>query len=143
MSKHFAKAKWLGKLKDGEGKVKLESTGYEAGYSFTSRFEASGKGTSPEELIGAAHAGCFSMAFSLGLEKAGFDPEEIETKAEVRLEKVDNNHSITKIVLRTKAKVKDISHDKFMEIANDAKEGCPVSRALTAVDIALEAELTE
>lgn len=135
-----ASAVWTGKLKEGKGKMKLGSGAYEGEYSFASRFE-DGSGTNPEELIGAAHAGCFSMAFSLALEKEGFDPKSISTDAKVNLVKGDDGFSITEIELDCKAEIPEIENDKFQEIAEGAKKGCPVSKALTGVDIKLKAEL--
>jgi len=135
-----ASAVWTGKLKDGNGKMKLGSGAYEGQYSFGSRFEE-GTGSNPEELIGAAHAGCFSMAFSASLEKEGFDPKSISTEAKVHLVKGDEGFSITEIELDCKAEIPGIENDKFQEVAEGAKKGCPVSRALAGVDIKLKAEL--
>lgn len=135
-----ASAVWTGKLKDGKGKVKLGSGAFEGNYSFSSRFEE-GTGTNPEELIGAAHAGCFSMAFSGALEKEGFDPKSISTQAKVHIVKGDAGFSITEIELDCKAEIPGIDNDKFQEVAEGAKKGCPVSRALTGVNIKLKAEL--
>ena len=113
---------------------------YEGPYSFQSRFEE-GDGTNPEELIAAAHAGCFSMALSGGLANAGYEPESIETTANVHLDKVGDGWGITNIKLETKGRVPGIDADEFQRQAEAAKEGCPVSQALKAVDISLEAEL--
>lgn len=135
-----AHAKWTGDLKSGGGKMKLGSGSYEGDYTFASRFE-NGKGTNPEELIGAAHAGCFAMAFSNELDKAGFTPEWMEADAEVHLEMLDDGPSITTIKLTAKGSVPGIDADKFQEIANAAKEGCPVSKALAGVNIELDASL--
>ncbi len=135
-----ASAVWTGKLKDGKGKMKLGSGAFEGNYSFSSRFEE-GTGTNPEELIGAAHAGCFSMAFSAALEKEGFDPKSISTEAKVNLVKGDEGFSIKEVELDCKAEVPEIDNDKFQEVAEGAKKNCPVSRALTGVDIKLNAEL--
>ncbi len=121
--------------------MKLGSGAYEGAYSFASRFEQ-GPGTNPEELIGAAHAGCFSMALSAGLEKAGFNPKRVKTKARVHLEKVGEGFQITKIQLQTEAYVPGIDPAKFREQAEAAKKGCPVSRALAGVQIELDAKLT-
>lgn len=135
-----SKAQWNGSLKDGKGTVALGSGAYEGQYSFSSRFE-SGVGTNPEELIAAAHAGCFSMAFSAQLGKAGFTPTRISTDAKIHLEKVGEGFSITKIDLVTEGEVPGIDEAQFQEIADGAKKGCPVSRALSAVEITLSAKL--
>jgi osmotically inducible protein OsmC len=141
MSKHYASASWEGNLIKGNGRYKLQTSGHEGGYSFITRFEDDKKLSSPEELIGAAHASCFSMAFSHGLDQAGFTPESVETTAEVTLAKTDAGFAITEILLKTRGKVNGISKEKFLEIAQGAKEGCPVSKALKAVTIKMEAEL--
>jgi lipoyl-dependent peroxiredoxin len=135
-----ASAVWNGKLKDGNGTMKMQSGAYEGQYSFSSRFEE-GTGTNPEELIAAAHAGCFSMAFSAALEKEGFDPKSISTEAKVHLVKGDAGFSITEIELNCKAEIPEIDNDKFQEVAESAKKGCPVSKALAGVDIKLKAVL--
>lgn len=135
-----SKAQWNGSLKDGKGTVALGSGAYDGQYSFSSRFE-SGTGTNPEELIAAAHAGCFSMAFSAGLGKAGFTPTRVSTEARVHLEKVGEGFGITKIDLVTEAEVPGLEEAQFQELAEGAKKGCPVSRALSAVEITLSAKL--
>lgn len=135
-----ANAVWNGDLKGGKGTMKMDSGSYEGPYSFSSRFE-DGKGTNPEELIAAAHAGCYSMALSAGLGKAGYDPKSVETRADVKLEKVGDGFKITTITLNTKATIPEIDEDTFMEHANGAKENCPVSQALAGVEIKLNAEL--
>mgnify|MGYP006305682257 CR=1 FL=1 len=135
-----AEAKWEGKIKDGKGTVKLGSGAFEGGYSFKSRFE-DGSGTNPEELIGAAHAGCFSMALSLFLGNAGFNPESIETEAKVHIEQVGEGFKITKIDLVTEGKIPEISEADFKKHAEDAKENCPVSKALAGTEITLQAKL--
>ena len=136
-----ADAVWEGKLQEGAGTMKMASGAYEGQYSFSSRFEE-GVGTNPEELIAAAHAGCFSMALSAGLGRAGYDPQRVETTANVHLTKGDNGFRITKIVLETEANVPGIGEEEFQEIAEDAKEGCPISPALAAVDeIVVDARL--
>lgn len=137
-----AEAEWLGNLKGGQGKVKGESGELDAAYSFATRFESK-KGTNPEELIGAAHAGCFSMALSGALSKAGFEPKRIQTKASVHLDKVGEGFGITKIELDTEADVPGISEQAFMEVANGAKANCPVSKALAATQISLKARLVK
>ncbi len=141
MAIRTADAVWTAGLKDGKGSVKLGSGAYEGAYSFASRFEQ-GTGTNPEELIGAAHAGCFSMALSAGLERAGHKPKSVKTKARVHLEKVGDGFQITKIQLQTEADVPGIDQAKFREQAEAAKKGCPVSRALAGVQIELDARLT-
>ncbi len=135
-----ANAVWEGGLKDGAGRVALGSGAFEGRYSFGSRFEEAG-GTNPEELIGAAHAGCFSMALSAGLGRAGFAPKRIATAAKVHLEKVGDAFRITRIELVTEAEVPGIDDAAFQEHAKNAKEGCPVSAALAAVQISLDAKL--
>jgi osmotically inducible protein OsmC len=135
-----AEATWNGGLKDGKGNVKLGSGAWEGQYSFGSRFE-NGTGTNPEELVGAAHAGCFSMALAAGLGKAGFNPQRVHTTASVNIEKVGEGFKITKIQLRTEAQVAGIDPQKFQEIAQQTKAGCPISQALAATPIELEAKL--
>ena len=140
MAARSAKAVWEGDLKGGKGKVKLGSGSFEGAYSFASRFEE-GKGTNPEELIGAAHAGCFSMALSAGLGRAGFTPTRIQTEARVHLEKAEDGFKISRIQLVTEAEVPGIDARKFQEEAEAAKKGCPVSKALASVPIELNAKL--
>ena len=125
-------AVWKGGIKDGSGSISTE-TGVlnEAPYGFKSRFE-NGKGTNPEELIGAAHAGCFSMAFSLILGNAGLTADRIETHAAVTLDKVGEGFEITAVHLSVKAKIPGATDAKFQELANNAKTGCPVSKLLKA-----------
>src|SRR5581483_11530421 len=129
-----AEAEWRGGLKDGTGRVKLGSGAFEGNYSFASRFE-SGNGTNPEELIGAAHAGCFSMALSAGLGRAGFTPTRVATTAKVHLEKVGEGFKITRIELDNESSVPGIDDAAFQDQARKAKEGCPVSQALGGVEI--------
>lgn len=133
-------AAWEGGLKDGKGTVSLGSGAFEGPYSFGSRFEE-GKGTNPEELIAAAHAGCFSMALSAGLERAGHRADRVATTARVRLEKLEAGFAITRIDLDCEAKVPGLDNEAFQGHARQAKEGCPVSKALAAVEIVLEARL--
>jgi osmotically inducible protein OsmC len=135
-----AEAVWDGNLLKGKGKMKFGSGAFEGAYSFSSRFE-SGQGTNPEELIGAAHAGCFSMAFSLFLEKAGFVPEHIYTRAKVHIDKAGDGFKITVIELDTEAKVSGVDEKKFLELAEATKMGCPVSVALSGTEIRLKAKL--
>ncbi|MDH3214842.1 MAG: OsmC family protein [Candidatus Krumholzibacteria bacterium] len=134
-----ASAVWMGDIATGKGLVKV-SDHMEGEYSVPSRFK-DGAGTNPEELIGAAHAGCYSMALSAGLSKAGFKPNKIETTANVHIEKVGEGFKITKIELHSRADVPGIDKDTFHQQAEAAKTGCPVSQALTGTDISLHAEL--
>src|SRR5499433_2900002 len=140
MAKRTASAVWEGNLREGKGTVKLGSGAFEGQYSFSSRF-ADGTGTNPEELIGAAHAGCFSMALAAGLTKAGHNPKRISTNAQVSLEKVGEGFKITTIELTTEGEVPDIDEKTFLEQAETAKKNCPVSQALAGVDIRLNATL--
>jgi len=136
-----SEAEWKGDLRGGEGTMKLGSGAYEGRYSFGSRFEEN-PGSNPEELIGAAHAGCFSMAFSGQLGSAGFSPVRIHTTAKVHIERGESGFSITRIDLDTEGEVPGIDNAKFQELAEAAKKGCPVSRALAAVaEINLNARL--
>ncbi len=137
-----ASAVWHGGLKDGKGTISTQSGVLkQTQYSFSTRFE-SGAGTNPEELIAAAHAGCFSMALSAQLTEAKMPPESIETTAVVTLEVLkDGGPTITKIHLTTKAKVPGIDKTKFDELAQTAKTGCPVSKVLKAAEITLDATL--
>jgi lipoyl-dependent peroxiredoxin len=140
MATRNAEAVWTGTLSKGKGTVKTGSGLINGAYSFASRFE-SGSGTNPEELIGAAHAGCFSMAFAMIVEQAGFVPEKIHTTAHVSIEKDSSGFSITKIALETEAEIKGIDEKTFQEKALAAKNGCPLSRALASVPITLQAKL--
>jgi len=140
MAVRSAEAEWKGNLREGAGKMKLGSGAYEGAYSFASRFEE-GKGTNPEELIAAAHAGCFSMALSAGLGKAGFTPTRVHTTARVHLEKVGEGFGITRIQLTCEAAIPNIDEAKFKEHAEGAKQGCPVSQALAGTQIELDAKL--
>lgn len=140
MPKRKAEAIWNGDLKGGKGTMKFGSGAYEGAYSFASRFEE-GTGTNPEELIGAAHAGCFSMALSAALADQGYSPESVETHAEVTLKVSDEGPSISEILLNTNASIPDIDEDDFLEIAEDAKNNCPVSKALAGTTIKLNAVL--
>ena len=127
-----ASAHWAGGLKDGKGTVSTASGVLkQTQYSFSTRFE-NGAGTNPEELIAAAHAGCFSMALSAELGKAGFTPTAIDTNATLTMDKTDAGFTITAIHLDVKASIPNIDKAKFEEIANGAKKGCPVSRVLNA-----------
>ena len=135
-----ASAIWNGDLMKGAGNVKLGSGAFEGQYNFSSRFE-SGTGTNPEELLGAAHAACFSMALSAGLGGAGFKPQKVSTTAKVTVDKVGEGFKITKIQLNTEASVPGIDPGKFQEIAKATKTGCPVSQALASVPMELDAKL--
>lgn len=139
MPQRKGSAEWTGGLKDGRGSVSLGSGAFEGKYSFGSRFEEGG-GTNPEELIGAAHAACFSMALAGALGKAGFEPRRVSTTARVDLEMKDGPRIAT-ITLDTEADVPGIDAEEFRKQAEDAKANCPVSRALAGVDIRLEARL--
>ncbi|MBX9624622.1 MAG: OsmC family protein [Gemmataceae bacterium] len=135
-----SEAAWEGDLKSGKGTIKLESGAFSGPYSFQSRFE-SGTGTNPEELIAAAHAGCFSMALSHALASAGFPPKRVHTVARVHLEKVPDGFAIPKIDLVTDADVPNITPEQFQEHAAKAKAGCPVSKVLAGAEISLDAKL--
>jgi osmotically inducible protein OsmC len=129
-------ARWEGDLKSGKGTIRVGSGGFSAPYSFGTRFGIEA-GTNPEELIGAAHAACFSMALSGGLSKAGFVPRSIETTATVRVEKVGDAWSITGIELDCHADVPNVPPDTLSKAAADASGNCPVSKALASVPITL------
>ena len=136
-----ASAVWKGSLKEGKGTISTQSGVLkEAQYSFSTRFE-NGIGTNPEELIAAAHAGCFTMALSGQLTSADLVPESLETTAVVTMEKTDAGFTVTKIHLTTKAKVPGADKAKFDELAGNAKKGCPISRLLKAAEITLDAQL--
>lgn len=135
-----SEAEWTGTLREGGGRMKLGSGAYEGAYSFPSRFE-NGQGTNPEELIAAAHAGCFSMALSAALSKAGFTPERIHTTASVHLEPDGGGFAITRIELVTEASVPGIDEAGFQQQAEGAKANCPVSKALAGTKISLQATL--
>jgi osmotically inducible protein OsmC len=138
--KRTATAHWSGDLKQGKGEITTESGVLKnSPYGFNTRFENQ-KGTNPEELIASAHAGCFTMALSAALGKAGFTPESLETQAAVELAQVDGNWTVTTITLDLKGKVPGIDNTKFQEIALDAKKNCPISRLLNAT-ITLNATL--
>jgi len=137
-----AEAEWKGTVIEGNGSVKLGSGAFEGPYSFKSRME-DGAGTNPEELLGAAHAGCFSMALSAQLSRAGFNPTRIHTNASVRFDKVGDGFAITRIDLETEAEIPGIDDATFQQYAQGAKEGCPVSKALAGTEIHLNAKLVE
>ncbi len=139
MDRH-ATAHWEGSLKAGKGTVSTESGVLDANpYSFGTRFEEE-KGTNPEELIGAAHAGCFSMALSMILGEDGYEPTSIDTQAAVMLSKTNEGFEISKVHLKVKAKISEISEDAFKKAAEAAKINCPVSKALNA-EITMDAQL--
>jgi osmotically inducible protein OsmC len=140
MAKRKADAIWHGDLKNGKGQLTTESGALDAGYSFSTRFEDK-RGTNPEELIGAAHAGCFSQALAHELSEDGYTPEKIETQALVSLVKTDEGFKISKVELNTQVKVPDVDQEVFIQKAEGAKKNCPVSKALAGVDIILKAEL--
>lgn len=138
--KRKASAVWRGGLKDGQGTISTDSGVLaDTQYSFSTRFE-NGVGTNPEELIAAAHAGCFSMALSGQLGQAGLTADSIRTTANVSLEKTDSGFAITSVHLDVRAKVPGASQEAFMTAANNAKAGCPVSKVLKA-DITMDAQL--
>jgi osmotically inducible protein OsmC len=136
-----AAARWAGTLTEGSGSIRTGKGGLAGNYSFKSRFEE-GEGTNPEELIAAAHAGCFSMAFSKALSEAGHPPTSVETTASVRLEKTDAGMSVTRIDLDTTGVVPGVDEAEFHKLADGAKENCPISRLLApGVEITLTANL--
>ena len=142
--KRKATAVWSGSGKEGKGTLSGPSGVLnQTPYSFAARFanEDGKAGTNPEELLAASHAGCFAMALSFQLGNEGFTPDELHTDAIVTIESVDGGFAITKIDLILKAKIEGIDESKFLEIANAAKEGCPISKALSSVDISLKATL--
>ena len=140
MSITSGSAVWQGGLKDGKGAISTKSGALENyPYGFASRFEGK-PGTNPEELIGAAHAGCFTMALSLILGEAGFKADEMSTRADVTLDKQDDGFAITAVHLTLKAKIPGIDQAKFQELTDKAKAGCPVSKVLNA-KISLDASL--
>ena len=135
-----ASAEWSGGLKDGKGTISTDSGVLsDTQYSFSTRFE-DGIGTNPEELIAAAHAGCFSMALSGQLGNAGMTAESIKTKASVKLEKLESGFAITSVHLEVRARIPGADNDAFMTAANNAKAGCPVSKVLNA-EITMDAQL--
>ncbi|NCC50480.1 MAG: OsmC family peroxiredoxin [Spartobacteria bacterium] len=141
MKNRTATAVWQGNLEKGSGTIRFGNGRFNEPYSAASRFE-DGNETNPEELIAAAHAACYSMALSHALAEAGHRVERVETQAVVRLEKNDAGFSITAIELQTQGTVPDIEADAFQQHAQDAKENCPVSKALAGCTIGLVAKLT-
>ena len=140
MAERTAKATWNGTLKEGKGTMALGSGAFEGAFSFDTRM-GDASGTNPEELIGAALAGCFTMALNAGLEKEGFAANGVKTDAKVHFGKDDKGFAISQIDLKTEADVPNIDEAKFNEIAENTKTGCPVSRALTGTKIVLDAKL--
>lgn len=140
MPARTASARWEGELRQGSGTLRLGSGAFEGAYSFSSRFE-DGTGTNPEELIGAAHAACFSMALSFGLEQAGTPATSVDTTANVHLERAEDGFRIPRIELDTVGIVPGIDDATFQQQAETAKANCPVSRALAGTDIQLTAKL--
>jgi len=136
-----AQAHWQGNLREGRGTIRLGSGAFEGPYSFGTRFEGA-KGTNPEELLGAAHAGCFSMALALMLSNAGHPPASLETLATVHLDKIGDHFAITGIDLTTKGGVPGLAAEEFTRWAEQAKQNCIVSKALAGVPMRLRAELT-
>jgi osmotically inducible protein OsmC len=134
-------AEWKGGVPEGSGTVSLESGAFKGVYGFRSRMGDGAGGTNPEELIGAAHASCFSMALSLALAKSGHTPTRVHTTAKVHLEQRDGAYEIPLIELVTEAEVPGISAEEFAKLATATKSGCPVSKALSAVEIRLDAKL--
>jgi osmotically inducible protein OsmC len=142
MSIRKAHATWKGDVKDGQGVISLGDDKLQVRYGFTSRFE-DGAGSNPEELVGGAHAGCFSMALAHALDEAGHQPVRISTTARVHLEESDGGFSIPRIDLETEAEVPGIDDRAFQVIAEDAKKNCPLSKVLSGAEIALEAQLID
>lgn len=138
-----ADADWTGSIQEGKGKVALGSGAFEGAYSFHSRFseDKDQAATNPEELIAAAHAGCFTMALSGNLGRAGYEPKNIHTTAKVHIEKRDDGFVIPNIDLETEAEVEGIEDEEFQEIAEKTKKTCPVSQVLSAAEISLKATL--
>lgn len=140
MPARTAEAEWKGNLTEGKGKIKVQSGSFDIPYDFRAR-TADGKGTNPEELIAAAHAGCFSMQLSAMLSGAGKTPERIRTTAKVYLEKQGEGFAIPKIELETEATVPGMDNAAFQQHAENAKKNCPVSKALSGAAISLKAKL--
>jgi osmotically inducible protein OsmC len=143
MPTRIASAHWEGDFKRGGGTVAVSSGAFESPYNFSGRFE-DGTGTNPEELLGAAHASCYTMALSVGLTSAGNPPESLDTEAKVTISQVEGGFEITKIELIVRGKVPGLDADGFQSAAQAAKEGCPLSKALAAVkEITLDAALAD
>jgi len=141
MPERTAEAEWRGNLRDGRGTMRFGSGAYEGEYTYASRFEE-GKGTNPEELVGAAHAGCFSMALAGDLARAGHVAERIHTTGHVRLEAGAGGARITRVVLDCEAKVPGLDDAAFQRFAQEAGRNCPVSRALAGVEIVVNSRLS-
>lgn len=139
--KRSANAEWNGSVVEGGGKIKLQSGTFEGNYSFNSRFGDDNKATNPEELIAAALAACYSMALTAAAGKAGFQPERINTNADVKIEKQGDAWVIPSIEIQTEAKIGGISEDEFQKLAEETKKTCPVSKVLAAAEISLKATL--
>jgi lipoyl-dependent peroxiredoxin len=142
MPTRTADAEWQGDLRQGKGTMRVGSGAFQGSYSFKSRMGDETVGTNPEELIGAAHAGCYSMALSNALASAGFVPTRVHTVARVHFNQVPGGFAITPIDLETEAVVPGIDEETFQKLAKDAKENCPVSKALAATPITLKATLS-
>jgi len=140
MPKRTAEAEWKGDLPKGEGKMAFGSGAFEGAYSFSSRFEE-GEGTNPEELIAAAHAGCFSMFLANVLSQADHEPTSVRSTVQISLDKDDGGFSITRSDISTEVSVEGVDDEQLQKHAQEAKEGCPVSRALGAIEIGMEARL--
>jgi lipoyl-dependent peroxiredoxin len=136
-----AEAEWKGNLIEGKGRLRVGSGAFDGPYSFKSRVEEGQSATNPEELIGAAHAGCFTMALTAQLSQTGITPNRIHTVANVKLDKVGEAFTITRIELQTEADIPGINDALFQRIALDAKQNCPVSKALAGTEIHLNAKL--
>ena len=143
MPTRTAIAEWKGNLAAGSGSLKVGSGAFAGPYSFKSRFEEGESATNPEELLGAAHAGCFTMALTAQLSRERLAPTRIHTEAKVKFEKVGDAFSITRIDLETEAEIPGIDDATFQKYAQDAKQNCPVSRALAATEIHLTAKLVQ
>jgi len=139
MTVRTAEAEWIGTLKQGAGRLRLGSGVFEGAYSFPSRFE-NGPGTNPEELIAAAHAGCFTMALAFGLQAAGFTPTELTTEAAVTIEQEGQGFRISRSALTLRARVPNLDQNSFARLAGEAEKNCPVSKVLKA-EITLDAKL--
>ncbi len=136
-----ARAVWDGNLKQGKGTIELGPDVCQVNYGFASRFEESGPGTNPEELIGGAHAGCFSMALAHALGEMGHPPVRVQTVAHVHLDKAGDGFCIPTIELETEAEVPGIDEDTFNKVATEAKQSCPVSKLVSAAEVTLKAKL--
>ena len=136
-----AEAEWEGNLAEGSGQLKVGSGAFKGPYSFKSRFEEGQAATNPEELLGAAHAGCFTMALTAQLSRAGIKPKRIHTEARVKLEKIGEAFSIAQIELETEAEIPDVDDATFQKYAQDAKQNCPLSKALATTQISMTAKL--